>query len=99
MSNDNICPVCGGEFFVGMFHHYRKAGKNYCSFECFTRRESREVSGKNKPIFVSTREGFVGEFQTAQCAAEYIGCTIDTVYCAIRTGKPIFKRFICEHKG
>ena len=80
MSNDNICPVCGGEFFVGMFHHYRKAGKN-------------------KPIFVSTREGFVGEFQTAQCAAEYIGCTIDTVYCAIRTGKPIFKRFICEHKG
>ena len=79
-----ICPICGKEFFPYPEHVYRVGGKRYCSWTCYNRR--KEVAKRKwKAIEQYTLNGvFVRRFDSANQAAEHMGCCPNTIRDACR---------------
>lgn len=80
MIEGTICPVCGKEFFPFPEHAYKAGGKRYCSWTCLNHRNDGKAGRRYKAVEQYTLDGvFVKKFESANKAAEIMGCCPETI--------------------
>lgn len=101
MITGTICPICGKEFFPYPEHVYSANGRRYCSWTCYkTGKETKtKTVRKYKAVEQYSANGkYIGEFESANQAAEYIGCCPETIRDACRGRTETAFNFIWKYK-
>ena len=96
-----ICPKCGKEFFPYPEHVYTAKKKRYCSWSCFNHRdEAKRVRVyKSKMVQQFTLDGkLIREFKSVNQAAEYMGCSAQTIRNACNGKTMKSPKFIWKYK-
>lgn len=93
-----ICPKCGKEFFPTPEHVYKENRLRWCSWSCFSRRKEKKRK-QYKIVEQYTLEGvFIRDFDSANQAAEYMGCATQTIRNACTGIVGSARKFIWKYK-